>query len=99
MPVVKTVNNNMSSNVQQGGISATQLYDLLSTLMQAVEAESSKITTTLDAKLTDQNNRKSAESARLVAALVAMGSKFISAVENLQSEYKQENEKLAEPHC
>jgi hypothetical protein len=32
--------------------------------MQAVEAESSKITTTLDAKLTDQNKRKCAESAR-----------------------------------
>jgi polyhydroxyalkanoate synthesis regulator phasin len=85
------------SNVDKGSMSATQLLELLSTLMQIIQPEICKQTAALEAKLTAESSRQSAESAKQTAALVAtMNSKLTSAIEELKSELRHENEKLAE---
>jgi polyhydroxyalkanoate synthesis regulator phasin len=77
--IIVTSNDNVTiitdSNVDKGSMSASQLQELLSILMQTIRCESCKQT----------------------AALVAtMDSKLTSAIENLKSEFRYENEKLAE---
>jgi flagellar biosynthesis regulator FlbT len=63
------------SNVDKGSMYATQLQEMLSTLMHTIQSESCK----------------------QIAALVAtMDCKLTSAIENLKSELRYENEKLAE---
>jgi len=77
--IVVTSNDNVTictdSSVDKGSMSATQLQELLSTLMQIVQCESCKQT----------------------AALVAtVDCNLTSAIENLKSDLRYENEKLAE---
>jgi hypothetical protein len=85
------------SNIEKGSMSATQLQELLATLMQTIHSEICKQTAALEAKLTAESTKESAESAKQTAALVAtMDSKLTCAIEKLKSELRYENEKLAE---
>ena len=77
--IVVTSNDNVTisidSNLEKVNMSATQLQELLATLMQTVQSEICK------------------QAASLVAT---MDSKLACAIENLKSELRYENEKLAE---
>ena len=77
--IIITNNDNVTictdSSVDKGSVSATQLQELLSTLMQTIQSESCKQT---------------------AALIAAMNYKLTSAIENLKSELRYENEKLAE---
>ena len=78
-------------------MSATQLQELLATLMQNVQSEICKHTAALEAKLAAESTKQSAESAKQTAALVAtMDSKLTCAIQKLKSELRYGNEKLAE---
>jgi polyhydroxyalkanoate synthesis regulator phasin len=99
--IVVTSNDNVTictdSNVDKGSMSASQLQELLATLMQTIQSEICKQTAALEAKLTAESSKQSAESAKQTAALVAtMDSKLTSAIKNLKSELRYENEKLTE---
>ena len=99
--IVVTNNDNVTictdSNVDKSRMSATQLQELLSTLMQTIQSEICKQTAALEAKLTAESSKQSTEPAKETAALVAtMDSKLTSATEKLKSELRYENEKLAE---
>jgi len=85
------------SNIEKGSMSATQLQELLATLMQTIQSEISKQTAALEAKLTAESSKQSAGSAKQTATLLdTMGSKLTSAIQKLKSELRYENEKLAE---
>jgi hypothetical protein len=77
-------------------MSATQLQELLATLMQTIQSEICKQTAALEAKLTAESSKQSAESAKHTALVATMDSKLTSAMEKLKSELGHENEKLAE---
>jgi len=99
--IVVTGNDNVTmctdSNVDKGSMFATQLQELLSTLMQIIHSEICKQTAALEAKLTAESSKQSAESAKKTAALVAtLDSKLSSSKEELKSKLSHENEKLAE---
>jgi len=84
------------SNTEKS-MSATQVQELLATLMRTNQSEISKQTAALEAKLTAESSKQSAESAKQAAALLdTVDSKLPSAIEKLKSELRYENEKLAE---
>jgi len=97
VPSNDNVTISTDSNTEKASMSATQLQELLATLMQIIQSEISKQTAPLEAKLTAESSKQSAESARQTAALLdTMDSKLPSAIEKLKSELRYENEKLAE---
>ena len=66
-------------------------------MKQTIQSEICKQTAALEEKLTAESTKQSTESARQTAALVAaMNSKLASAIENLKSELRYDNIKLAE---
>jgi hypothetical protein len=88
-PNVANTNNdnffeNLNSDFQPNNISRDELQDFLNTVMQAMKAESAKQTAALQEESRKQTGLLKAESAKLT-----------SAVENLRSESRRENEKVA----
>jgi DNA topoisomerase VI subunit A len=70
---------------------------LTSTLLQPIQYENCKQTAALGAKLTNESNKLSAESAKQIAVLEAnINSKLASATKKLKFELRNENKKLAE---
>jgi hypothetical protein len=94
---IDNVTISTDSNLEKGSMSATQLQELLATLMQIIQSEICKQTAALEEKLTAESTKQSAESAKQTTALLAtMDSKLTCAIEKLKSELRYENEKLAE---
>jgi hypothetical protein len=52
------------SSVDRSGMASTQLEELPSTLLQTIQSENCKQTAVLEAKLTSESNKLSAESAK-----------------------------------
>jgi hypothetical protein len=57
-----------NSIVDRSGISSTQAQELLSTLLQTIQSENCKLTAALEAKLTSESNKLTAETAKQIAA-------------------------------
>jgi hypothetical protein len=83
--VSDTVTKDLGSVSQQVTMSAVQLQDILASVKQVVQAEISKQTELQTAAL----------EARLTAVSDSLNSKLNSVCENLKTEMKRENEKLA----
>jgi len=97
VPSNDNVTISTDSDIEKGSMSAVQLQELLATLMQTIQSEIGKQTAALEAKLTAESNKQSAESAKQTVTLLdTMYSKLTSAIEKLKSELRYENEKLAE---
>ena len=71
--IVVSSNDNViistDSDIEKGSMSAVQLQELLATLMQTIQSEISKQTAALEAKLTAESSRQSAEAAKQTATL------------------------------
>ena len=97
VPSNDNVTISTDSDIEKGSMPAVQLQELLATLMQTIQSEIGKQTAALEAKLTAESNKQSAESAKQTVTLLdTMYSKLTSAIEKLKSELRYENEKLAE---
>jgi hypothetical protein len=67
------------SSVDRSGMSSTQLQELPSTLLQTIQSENCKQTAVLEAKLTSESNKPSAESAKQIEEkLTAESNKAVS---------------------
>jgi hypothetical protein len=96
--IVVTSNDNVTictdSCVDKGSMSATQLQEMLATLMQTTQSEICKQAAALEAKLTSESSKQSAK--QTAALLATIDSKLASAIENLKSEFIKKKKKLTE---